>query len=220
MKKFRIIRSIALIASLIMLVTSTVQTTLAFIVTKTESIVNTFVPVIPPSPEDLVLSVTVEKTVVNTGTIEIGPENFAFVLENTDDHEQTVLRTDTSGKAVFSLVYTEDDAEQTFRYKLYETDEGVEGVTYDPSVYEIEIAVTLDENNQLGAVILQNSVEVESCVATFENTYHANKPVDPPAPPTGDNAQLIFWLTMMLVSATASVVLLLVGRRSKAKTNQ
>lgn len=173
---------------------------------------NTFVPPVVPDPDDISVPVTVNKTVENTGTDAIGPENFEFVLENITTGDKTAIRTDAAGKAVFDLTFTADDIGKIYNYKLSETDEGKIGITYDEDIYAIQISIALSEDNELAATVISNGVVVENCVAQFENTYHTD---DEPTPPTGDSSNLIFWFIMMLVSGAAVITLVITFRKKK-----
>ena len=74
MLKNKIFRRLALLVSLIMLFTSTVNTTFGFIVTKTDSIVNTFTPF-----ENIISNLVIDKTVEHPfGEEYVIPENIAF----------------------------------------------------------------------------------------------------------------------------------------------
>lgn len=223
MIKNKIVRRVALVISFLMLLTSTVNTTYGYIVTKTDSVVNTFTPpesddsgFVPPVPdtEDIVVNIAVEKTVKNTSTASISPEGFEFVLENTASGEKITLKTAANGKALFTLLFIAEDAGKTFTYKLSETDKGMKGVTYDKKVYDIHIAVTLDEDNKLVASVTVDGKTVTNAVAKFENTYYGEKPG---SPQTGDNSNIAFWFLMMLVSGTACIVLMVLDRRYMTK---
>lgn len=74
MFKNKIIRRLALILSLIMLLTSTVGTTFCFIVTKTDSIINTFVPF-----DSVINNLVITKTVEHPfGDEYVIPDNISF----------------------------------------------------------------------------------------------------------------------------------------------
>ena len=213
MLKNKIVRRVALIVSFLMLLTSTVNTTYGYIVTKTDSVINTFIPAVPGS-EDVVVNIAVDNTVKNTGTVSISPEGFEFVLENTASGEKIALQTAANGKALFMLPFTVEDAGKTFIYKLSETDKGMNGVTYDKRVYDIHITVTLGGDNKLVASVTVDGKTVSNAVVKFENTYHGEKP-NPPQ--TGDNSNTAFWFLMMLVSGTACIVLVVLDRRYMTK---
>lgn len=221
--KNKIARRVALVISFIMLLTSTVNTTYGYIVTKTDSVVNTFTPpesddsgFVPPVPdtEDIVVNIAVEKAVKNTGTASISPEGFEFMLENTASGEKITLKTDANGKTLFTLPFTVEDAGKTFAYKLSEIDKGMNGVTYDKRVYDIHVTVTLDGNNKLIAGVTVDGKIVTNAVAKFENTYYGEKP-NPPQ--TGDNSNTAFWFLMMFVSGTACIVLVVLDKRYMTK---
>lgn len=213
MLKNRVVRRVALVISFLMLLTSTVNITYGYIVTKTDSVINTFIPAVP-GHEDIAVSIEVNKIVKNTGTASISPEGFEFVLENTASNERITVITAANGKALFTLPFTAEDAGKNFTYKLSEIDTGMQGVTYDQKVYDIYIAVTFDEDNKLVANVTVDGRTVTNAVATFENTYYGEKPG---SPQTGDNSNIAFWFLMMLVSGTACIVLVVLDRRYMTK---
>ncbi len=201
-----------MLVSLIMLMTSAVQTTFGYIVTKTDSLVNTFVPCVVSDTYDFVETVTVNKTVENTGKAAVGLNGFEFVLENVTTGEKTALNSDVYGKAVFTLTFSKEDVGKTYTYRLSETDQGIDGVTYDTTVYDITIAISLGEDNKLISKVTMNGSEVENCIAEFKNICHADQPV---IPPTGDNNKKVFWFIMMIISSVTCVVLLLMDKRCR-----
>lgn len=213
MLKNKIVRRVALVISFIMLLTSTVNITYGYIVTKTDSVINTFIPAVP-GHEDIAVSIEVNKIVKNTGTASISPEGFEFVLENTASGEKITLKTAANGKSLLTLPFTAEDAGKNFTYKLSEIDTGMQGVTYDQKVYDIYIAVTFDEDNKLVANVTVDGKAVTNAVAKFENTYYGEKPG---SPQTGDNSNTAFWFLMMLVSGTACIVLMVLDRRYMTK---
>jgi len=211
--KNKIVRRVALIVSFLMLLTSTVNTTYGYILTKTDSVINTFIPAVP-GHEDIVVNIEVNKIVKNTGTASISPEGFEFVLENTTSGEKITLKTAANGKALLTLPFTAEDAGKSFAYKLSEIDTGMQGVTYDQKIYDIHIAVILGEDNKLVAIVTVDGKTVSNAVVKFENTYHGEKP-NPPQ--TGDNSNTAFWFLMMLVSGTACIVLVVLDKRYMTK---
>ena len=165
---------------------------------------NTYSSSLVVIPEDIEVPITVNKTIKNQGKDTIGPDGFEFVLENTETGEKLTLLTDKNGNAVFRLPFTSADIDNTYSYKLYETDKGVAGVTYDKDVYDIKIAITLNENNELVATVTMNGEVVTNAVATFENIY--SKPVTPPG--AGEDTQEVdFWTIVMLISAFTCLIL-------------
>jgi len=211
--KNKIVRRVALVISFLMLMTSTVNTTYGYIVTKTDSVINTFIPAVP-GHEDIAVSIEVNKIVKNTGTASISPEGFEFVLENTASGEKITLKTAANGKALFTLPFTAEDTGKSFNYKLSEINTGIKNVTYDQKVYDIHIAVTLGEDNKLVANVTVDGQTVANAVARFENAYYGEIPVPPQ---TGDSSNTAFWFIMMLVSGAACVVLMALDRRYVTK---
>lgn len=173
---------------------------------------NTFVP----NPEDIAVTITVNKTVKNTSKETLSPEGFEFVLENVATSERLALDSDESGKAIFTLPFTVADIGKTYTYKLFETNEGMEGMTYDTDIYDITVAIKLGEDNKLNATVTMNGSVVETAVAEFENIYH----VEDLVPPTGDNSNNVFWFIMLILSGIACVVLFLLDKKYHAIETQ
>ena len=176
---------------------------------------NAFIPA-TSVPDDIEVDIVVNKTVKNTGSSTIAPKGFEFVLENTVNGEKWALESDKNGKAVFVLPFTTSDIGKTYTYKLSETDQGVAGVTYDTRVYNISISVALDSNDKLNATVTMDGKKVNTIVAKFQNTYHAEHPV---APPTGENNNITLWCIMMLISGTVCVVLVILDKKYTVEKN-
>lgn len=108
MLKKKILRRILLIISFILLITSTVNTTFGFVVAKTDTLVNYFVPV-----EKLVNSLIISKTVEHPlGEGYVIPENisFDFKVDLGEYYAETTLKTsigelktDKNGSVVLSV---------------------------------------------------------------------------------------------------------------------
>jgi len=177
-----------------------------------------FENVYTPKPADLELDLTVKKTVKNTGSASIGPEDFRFVLENTATEEKTTLETDSDGLAVFSLTFTEEDIDKVYTYRLTEINDGKANVTYSAAKYDITITITLSEDNKLVAEIISNDTEVESFVGEFENTYDYT-PVKPPIIPTGDSSRIFLWLALMVVSIGAIITVSVLSKKKQPSGN-
>ena len=172
---------------------------------------NTFVPEIKPIPDDITVGVALSKNVQNKGTAELGAEGFRFILENTETSEQIVLVSDEAGAASVDLTFSADDAGKTFTYELYEKNEGKAYITYDETVYEISISVSLDEvNNVLVAEVLTDGQKADTSTCVFENIYDYTPPT---APPTSDDyaLPLTLFITSMVILA-----LLFITRKKNA----
>jgi pilin isopeptide linkage protein len=170
---------------------------------------NTFIPVVS-EPDDIEVNIGVNKTIKNTGVSSIGPAGFEFVLENTVSGEKRALKSDDKGTAVFTLPFTVADVGKTYTYKLFETNDGMTGVTYDTKVYDISIAITLNSDNKLVSTITMDGKAVNDVVVRFENTYYTDQAT---APPTGDDSNVTFWFIMMIISGTTCIVLVLLEKR-------
>lgn len=159
-----------------------------------------FTNIYTPKPTDLAIKVNVEKTVKNIGSEKIGPENFKFILEEILAAGNTTADAliDTNGKAEFTVNITEDDVDKTRKFKLYEVNEGKENITYSQKVYEIEIAVSLSDDNKLEAELKVDNVAATEIKAEFENIYDFTVVDDEPK--TSDNSNLALWLALLFVS--------------------
>lgn len=72
------------------------------------------------------------------------------------------------GKTTFEVHFTEEDLGKTFKYQLYEVNDGRAGVTYDPTVHEIVIEMV----EMPGYFVLMVNGEMTGTYnATFTNTY-------------------------------------------------
>ena len=161
----------------------------------------TFVNTYTPDPDALPLDFEVNKTVTNLGTEVIGPEGFIFQLENMTVGGILTAVSDENGKAVFTLTFTEDDIGKVYTYKLTEVNDGREHVTYSDVAYNITVAISLNENNELVATITNNGAEVQKIVADFENIYDYTPEPDK----TGDPG-LMLWSAMLAVSGLGGMV--------------
>lgn len=170
-----------------------------------------FTNVYTPKPEDLPISIQVQKTVKNTGKESIGPEGFTFVLEETEDAKLEAT-TDADGKVSFDLTATEDMIGETFTLKLYEKNTGKANVTYSDAVYTYSIAIGLSADNKLTATITCNGEAVEGTTHTaqFENVYNYTPPQ---TPVTGDNMNLHLWFGLLTVSALALAAALIFRKK-------
>lgn len=161
-------------------------------------------------PDDIVVPVTVTKTVKNTGKETMSPEGFSFLLENTDTGEKITRKTDANGNTVFSLGFSAADVDKTYSYKLTEVNDGKANVTYSAAVYNFRISLKLGDDHQLAATITVDGKPVESLAAAFENIYGPGAGAD--SPDTGDHSNLQLYIAMSAASA-AAIALLLVFRK-------
>ena len=90
--KNKIVRRLALLLSVVMLITSTVNTSFAYIVTRTDSLVNTFTPGDIATPGSVTINKTVEHPFGDTCVI---PDNiaFGFKVELGEDYADKTVHT-------------------------------------------------------------------------------------------------------------------------------
>lgn len=178
-------------------------TSLAYMTARSNTLHNAFRVVYQPA-QDVCIPIQIQKTVVNLSGEEVGPGGFEFVLIDTDTGVTTAAATSSEdGRAAMNLTFTAEDADKNFHYRLYEVDTGRENVVYDDAVYEIEIALSLDENHEICAGLSLNGAEVEEIAAEFENQYYVA--VIPPD--TGDPNHPLLWLAMLMLSAAGLIAM-------------
>lgn len=192
---------------------------------------NIYKPEETPPEGGLLVPITVEKTVISNGDKEIAPSGFEFVLEWVDDYEKSAYCetevSDISGKAVFNLIFHENDIGQIFEYKVYETNDGLEGMVYDDTVYEIEIGVYRDESGKPAVTVYVDGKDIEETeteteekteetvsekgkvVLKFENKYNIK---DEKNPETGIT-MIAEGMTAMFLSGFALLALVLTDKR-------
>ncbi len=66
---------------------------------------------------------------------------FKFGLYDEDGNVIESSATDASGKARFTINYTPDAAGKTFHYELKEINNGIRGITYDTTVYDVTVQI-------------------------------------------------------------------------------
>lgn len=142
-----------------------------------------------PSPVDV--TVYVDKEVKNIGDKTIGLEGFTFKLE---DGDLTAAKTDVSdenGNASFKLEYDADDIGETYNYELSEVNDGKEFVTYDSTVYDVQVSLDVNRDNKIVPVVSINGEVSSNKTAKFVNEYdyeeESTKPGDGPTDPTDDS---------------------------------
>ncbi len=160
-----------------------------------------------PRPDDITLDIKIKKTVNNIGELTIGPNGFEFELAGSGIEEAIKLTTDANGDAVYTLTYTEDDIGKTYVYTVSEKAGDDPYVTYDDTIYTIELTIGLDENNKLTADAKIDGVDTDEILCEFVNTYEFK------APYTGDGESLALWIGTFALCATALFVLCTAKKR-------
>lgn len=201
MKMRRLWLCMALLLCGAVIAATALPSTVAYIADSSNTVHNTFrVEYLPP--KDITVPLRVHKTVECMGEERIGPAGFSFLLENMDTGETVTLTSQVDGWATTNLAFTADDVGKTYRYHLLEISGGREFVTYDDRVYDITVALRLNERHEMYALLTMDGIETDRLTAEFMNLYQVMA-----IPDTGDSAQPILWLAMLIISVAGLITL-------------
>lgn len=191
---------LALLFSAAVVLGIAIPVTLSYVFDITEPIVNTFVPPAGIHDENLV-EILVDKTVLNKGEAMITPEGFTFVLENTATGEIHTATSNKDGRARFLLSFLGADA-GSHVYKLTESNDGLEGVTYDTKAYTIRVDVAIVDGHAQRTLYVNDQL-VETVQVGFTNIFDTEQ-----IPDTGDHLPMAVFAVLLLVSGSALAILL------------
>lgn len=147
-------------------------------------------------------------------TFELYQANENFVVSG-----DPVTKTNQNGGFTFDLTYAPTDAGKTFYYVLREKNFGkkIDGITYDSAEYHITVQITDDGVGGATAVktIVKGTTQVQE--VQFTNTYTPDKPV---TPDTGDNRNLILWMTLLIVSGFGFAATNILLKKEETEANK
>lgn len=198
---------LVLLATLVT-ITLVVPSSLAYLIDTTSVARNTFV--MAPALNEVQVPITVMKTIKSLCDGTISPEGFTFVLTDSRTGETQTAVSDAEGKATFLLSYSGLD-EGEYNFTLHEQNDWLIGVTYDDTVYNIQVRIVMDELPW--AEIAVDGMVVDVCEVSFENIYEEEFP---DIPDTGDHAQPVLWLAMLLFSGYFLIVRPVQERKKRA----
>lgn len=166
--------------------------------------------------DDIYVDVNIKNEVKNTGKYSIGPENFTFKLEELATGIIYDTISDKAGNASFKLKFTEEDIGKTYKYQLSLVPGKMNGLTYSDKKYDIEITISLNENNKLVATITMNGSVLGDIYAEFLNIYHVvpNVPSSPSTVDTSDNAS---YVRMLIMTAGGLMMLIIMQNEYKVE---
>lgn len=194
---------LALLISMAAVVSFLVPFTLAYVFDRTDTLVNTFAPPQGLNAETAV-EIDVVKTMINTGDMKMTPDGFRFTMEDVLTAETVTVTSDEKGQARFTLGFRGADAGKSFRFRVYEENDGVDDVIYSNVNYLVQVDVTLVDAKPVVTVQVDGK-PVEKCVLGFTNEYTGTS-----VPETGDPTWLSLYAVLLLGGAAA---MLLVVRR-------
>lgn len=102
------------------------------------------------------VNIQIYKGVESSSGKEKLPAGYSFeIYDESGKLVSTSAETSAAGEAAISLVYEAEDAGKTFHYTLKETYGGEtrDGVTYDPSIYEISVSVVDNNDGTISAYV-------------------------------------------------------------------
>ena len=208
MKKLIIPGIMALLLLSLVVVGVVIPDTLASMIDRTSVVTNSFVPD-EDLLKDLQVPIYAKKIVTCTGDETISPENFTFVLTNTETGEELCALSAASGQVQFDLAFDGMDV-GVYNYTLHEQNNGREGITYSELVYDVQVQVLTDP---LRAEVTVNGEDASRLMPTFENLYTQK------IPETGDRTPVMACVTVMCLSAVlmAAVALGLMAKLRRSR---
>lgn len=162
--------------------------------------------------EPVTIGATKKVTMISGSVYTFVGGEFSFVIEGSEGApmpDVTTVTNDVNGRITFGSV--EFTKAGVYTYTVYEVQGNNEQITYDRSVYTVEITVTDNGRGKLEAadpVITKSGVQGTVDEIVFENII--NKPA---TPPTGDASGFALWLTVMLISGAALISVVAYGKK-------
>ncbi len=175
---------------------------------------------------DTKVTLNIAKAVTNNGDITHTRGGFEFQIKNvTTDHIYKARPvSDNNGNTSFTVTYDETDIGKTYVYEITEINTGIKDMTYDTTVHKAEVTLVV-VNGELKAEIVLDGVSVENAEVKFNNTYNGNtpKPDEPDEPGetiivenkpnTGDNSNIVLYISLITVSAVLIAVLVILHKK-------
>jgi len=199
---------LALVFGVAVIIVGVVPSTLAYIMAKSDTMVNTFTaPYFQPDGDSALIAV--HKTVDNMGFKTIGPEGFHFALYDEAKDETIYMTTDETGYASVLIPFSDADIGKSYTYRLSEVNDGREEVTYSEVVYTVTISVTVNTENDIVTELMLDGQPVRQIVAEFENVYGSAE-----LPHTGDDSRIALYALLLLASCAGIIVLIKIKNRA------
>ncbi|MBR2043620.1 MAG: hypothetical protein IJ946_04705 [Clostridia bacterium] len=139
---------------------------------------------------------------------DITDKEFTFLLYDDKGGKIGEATNDINGNFSFAPISIEKAGIYTYTVKE-DTSENEEGMTYDQSVYKVELTVT---DNGKGELIVSDKYSVENEVKTeikFVNEY--DEPFDSPV--TGDTSHVVVWSVIAGVVLLGIIILFVLSRK-------
>lgn len=211
MRRGKMLLSAIVVMAFTLSILAVVGSTMAMVIDRTLSLVNTFVPAHASDGSTLVIPI--EKTLLSATGQRLNPAGFTFLLTAEGNGENLHAVSDAQGYASFCLSFQPQDAGRTFRYTLSEQNDHQSGIRYSDVRYALEVRVWM-QDQLLTAEIREIGEEPGNFVATFVNRY--TEIAAPPA--TGDTFPLQGYGLLLCCGLAALCMLRSPKRRSHNHT--
>ena len=162
------------------------------------------------TPDDVSVSIDVQKILENKTDKVIGLDGFAFQLKGQGNDTDKTIVSDEKGIAQFALTFTLEDIGKTFTYNLSEVAGDVPHMTYDETVYEIVITVTQDSTTGALELTVTRDGQAVTDSATFTNVFFEE-------PPKTSDAFQPALAAMMGIAAIGMLAVLVIGKKKFAE---
>ena len=202
---------LALIVAAVLIAAVAVPATISYIAVRTDPIVNTFEPDYTQTA-DAVVDVHIVKTVTNLAEPPVGPENFQFLLTRTDTEKAIKLTSGADGRAFGMLTFSKEEAGKTYTYRLTEVNDAREHILYDETEHIVTVTLKLNDDATLTPTVTLDGLKVDKVEVTFTNIHTTE--ILPPD--TGDDAQPLLYICMMLLGVAGLAALIITARKRTA----
>ncbi len=164
-----------------------------------------------PKPVEVIIGANGELQKELNGR-ELKENEFVFALLDDGKTEIATAKNNQDGKFTFSLNFSKAG---TYRYTLVERDNKVAGITYDESIYDVEIVITDKDGVLVSSDLTLSSDGNKKEQIVFKNTFTDPVPVPTDRPQTGDDSNAILWLTLLVVSGCGMIATPLWSKKKK-----
>ena len=162
------------------------------------------------TPENLPVSLKIQKIMKTLSGQEQSPEGYSFKIADESGKELAVVKSDAKGDTGYDLTFTPADVGKTYTYVVSEVNTKVTGVTYSTAQYTVKIAISQNDSGVLVPAITLDGKAVDAVALTFVNTYEVAE-----TPETGDSFNLVLCVGLMVASTVGMVTVVLLKKKEE-----